>query len=88
MQEIKDIFSQKLKNAMFQLELTQEKLAKMCDVKQQTVGEWVKGDCLPSLSTFRKLCIQTKIDPNYFLDLHWKKEKMKKKYYELPGLTD
>lgn len=69
MQETKEIFSRNLKMELQLRSISQGKLAKALDVSQQTVNEWTKGECLPSLATFRKLCIILKADPQILLDL-------------------
>lgn len=88
MEEFKKNFPIRLKMCLDMLNVTQSKLAEICGVSAQTVGEWVNGDCLPSLPTFRKICVELHIDPNALLGIYWKKPGRKKNSYELKGLTD
>lgn len=80
------IFSHNLKCELEARQISQSALARAINVSQPTVNEWLKGDSLPSLNTFRLLCIFLKADANIILDLD--EEAIKIPWPEIPGLTD
>ena len=62
-------FSAKLKAILTERNISQTKFAIAIGVKQQTVSEWIKGECLPSLDTYRTICEVLQIDAGYLLSL-------------------
>lgn len=48
---------------------SQTELSKMIGVSQQTISHYVKGNILPSLDTFAKLCEVLDADANYVLGI-------------------
>ena len=65
----KEIFSKNLEMELKLRNISQEQLGKAIGVSQQSISEWVKGKSLPSLDTFRNLCIALRADPEIMLDL-------------------
>ena len=71
MENFIELFPVRLKTIMHDLNLSQVKLAEICNVKQQTVSEWLRGDCLPSLPTFYTICTKLSIDPGALMGIKW-----------------
>ena len=69
MENTKEIFGRNLNTELHLRKISQSQLAKAIGVKQQTISEWIKGECAPSLETFRKICIVLKADAEILLDI-------------------
>lgn len=59
----------KIAEAIQQSGMTQTAIAKILNVRQQTISHYVKGDKLPALDTFANLCAVLDVDPAYILCL-------------------
>ncbi len=59
--------SKRLAEAIKKSGLTQQAIAEKLGVCQQTISSYVRGDKIPSLDTFAKLCGILKLDVNEIL---------------------
>lgn len=64
-----DIIRERLAKAIKQSGLTQAEIANKVSVGYRTISHYVKGDKLPALDTFAKLCIALDVDPAYLLGI-------------------
>ena len=64
-----DQVRERIIEAIQQSGLTQSELARRIGVKHQQISCYVKGQKLPSLDTFAKLCASLEVDPAYILCL-------------------
>lgn len=51
--------------------LSQNKIAKILGISQQSVNEWYTGKSIPSLERFIQLCYILQVSADYLLDLHF-----------------
>lgn len=56
-----------MKALMFKYDITQETLAKICNVTQASVSYWISGDRKPSSSCVKKICQYFNIEPSEIL---------------------
>ena len=61
------LIQQKLSDAIKQSGKTQTDIAKLLDIKQPTVGQYISGRAMPSLDTLAKLCAVLDLDANDIL---------------------
>lgn len=59
----------KLKEIISQSNLSQNQIAEYLGVSQSCIAHYVKGDIVPSLDTFAKLCEVLDADANYVLGI-------------------
>ena len=59
----------KLKEIISQINLSQIQIAECLGVSQSCIAHYVKGDIVPSLDTFAKLCEVLDVDANYVLGI-------------------
>lgn len=64
-----DIFSRNLREELIARHISQRAVATALEIAPQTVSEWCNGICMPSLDTFRKLCVYLHADADILLDL-------------------
>ena len=64
-----DQVRERIIEAIQQSGLTQSELARRIGVKHQQISCYVKGQKLPALDTFAKLCAALEVDPAYILCL-------------------
>ena len=58
---------ERLKKEIKQSKKTQTEIAKLIQVRQQTVSEYIHGRSMPALDTFANLCKTLDVDPAYIL---------------------
>ncbi|MCI8613211.1 MAG: helix-turn-helix transcriptional regulator [Clostridia bacterium] len=61
------LIQQKISDAIKQSGKTQTDIAKLLDIKQPTVGQYISGRAMPSLDTLAKLCAVLDLDANDIL---------------------
>ena len=61
------LIQQKISDAIKQSGKTQTDIAKLLDIKQPTVGQYISGRAMPSLDTLAKLCAVLNLDANDIL---------------------
>ena len=61
------LIQQKISDAIKQSGKTQTDIAKVLDIKQPTVGQYISGRAMPSLDTLAKLCAVLDLDANDIL---------------------
>lgn len=66
--ELKLIFSQKLKKLLQDKELSQVELSKILQVDESTVGKWLLRKSLPRISILDKLSAYFQMPRSYFLE--------------------
>lgn len=66
--ELKLIFSQKLKKLLQDKELSQVELSKILQVDESTVGKWLLQKSLPRISILDKLSAYFQMPRSYFLE--------------------
>ncbi len=64
-----DIIKNRLKEALQRSKYTQTDLAGLVSISQSCIAHYLKGDILPSLDTFSKLCEVLDEDANYILGI-------------------
>ena len=57
----------KIAEAITQSGLTQTEIAKRLEVRQSNISHYVRGDKMPALDTFAKLCSTLDLDANEIL---------------------
>ena len=60
-------FREILAEFLLQKNLTQTAFAKMIDVKQRQVSEWLKGKAKPGYDTLKKMSLTFGVSADYFL---------------------
>ena len=60
-------FREILAEFLLQKNLTQTAFAKMIDVKQSQVSEWLKGKAKPGYDTLKKMSLTFGVSADYFL---------------------
>ncbi len=61
-------FGEKLAQYLKDNKIDQKELAKLLDVKEQTVSAYITGKNNPTYARFMQICSQLKVDANYFMD--------------------
>ena len=61
------VFAKKLKRLRFEKDITQDNLAKVIGVAQQTVGSWEKGKSAPSYEILGKIADYFNVTADYLL---------------------
>ena len=61
------LIQQKISDAIKQSGKTQTDIAKLLDIKQPTVGQYISGRAMPSLDTLAKVCAVLDLDANDIL---------------------
>ncbi len=69
MKNNKNLFCERLKNLMFEKNLTQEDLAKSIGTNQQMISRWMTGGRKPSLTSAEKIAKAMKVPLNYFFEI-------------------
>lgn len=64
-----DVIKSRIKYLLKHSELTQKQIADAVNVSQSCIAHYAKGDILPALDTFAKLCEVLDTDANYILGL-------------------
>lgn len=62
-----DKIKERIIEAIKQSGLSQTEIAKKLNLSQSTIAHYIKGDIMPSLETFVRLCILIDASPNYIL---------------------
>ena len=62
-----NLFGEKIKDILSERKWSQQKLADMIEVTQQTVSRWIKGTRQPDFDTLLRLCYILKEEPNELL---------------------
>ena len=62
-------FSEILKDFLIENNLTQVAFAKIIDVKQSQVSEWLKGKAKPGYDTLKKMSLAFNVSADYFLGI-------------------
>lgn len=70
----------KLANEIKDSGISQTELAKLLNVKQPTIAQYISGRAMPALDTFANLCNILDIDANDILCINKKTEHEKIKY--------
>ncbi len=65
----KDIFCKRLNEAIKNSGYTQKEIANMLNISEGNITNWKKGDNLPSIEIFYKLCIILQENSDYLLGL-------------------
>ena len=66
--EINEI-KQRISNSIVESGISQNKIAKLIGVRQQSVNDFVKLKAAPALDTLAKICHVLDLDANYILGL-------------------
>lgn len=61
------MFSKRLKEVRFKFELTQDDLAKMLGVSQQTVANWETGKSAPNIAMLKEISQRFNVTADYLL---------------------
>lgn len=61
---MKETFSEVILDIMIKKKLSQEKLAKILQVNQTTIGQWLKGNKKPSYDSIKAIYENFGITPN------------------------
>ena len=77
-----EIFSKNLREELIARHISQRAVATALEIAPQTVSEWCNGICMPSLDTFRKLCVYLHADADILLDLEDEDIKIPEFYYK------
>ena len=67
--ETTDIIKIRIKELIKQSGVSQNELADVLNVSQSCIAHYIKGDILPSLDKFAKLCEFLDVDANYILGI-------------------
>ena len=65
--DLKNLFSERLKNARQNKGLTQEKLSKLTGINQKVISKYEQGVILPGADNLQKLIIALEITADYLL---------------------
>jgi transcriptional regulator with XRE-family HTH domain len=65
--DLKNLFSERLKNARQNKGLTQEKLSKLTGINQKVISKYEQGVILPGADNLQKLIISLEITADYLL---------------------
>ncbi|NIO79564.1 MAG: helix-turn-helix domain-containing protein [Candidatus Aminicenantes bacterium] len=65
--DLKNLFSERLKNARQNKGLTQEKLSKITGINQKVISKYEQGVILPGADNLQKLIISLEITADYLL---------------------
>lgn len=64
-----DQIRERLQEAIKQSGMSQTAIAKILNIKQQTIACYLMGKAMPALDTFANLCAVLDVDPAYILCL-------------------
>ena len=62
-------FKEILKELMIERDLNQSNLAKLCNIKQSQVSEWLNGKSKPGYDNLKALCLALDISADILLSL-------------------
>lgn len=63
-------FADKISEAIKQSKYSQKEIAKILDLSESNISNWKKGENLPSLDVFYRLCILLNESADYLLDIN------------------
>jgi replicative DNA helicase len=63
----RQIFAQNLRQAIEDRQMTIEEIAKLLEINSSLIRFWLKGNCVPSLTTLEKLCCLLKLKAEDFV---------------------